>query len=259
MSEPLFQIVFRGKLTGGADPTQVRANLMRLFRLDDARVDALLASSKAVIKSGVDKATAQRIQQAFREAGAVVAVVSDAPLMNAKMSALRPQSNTAAVTRPGSAEDGDAPEPEVEPEIVTDINLAILLPPGSRLARAERIEAPVVADSHLSMSEPGVTLVEASKPEPPQFPDSHLSIAELGVTLAEAQKIVAPEIPDSQFSLAESGVVIVPQVRPPAPNIDIAHINLEPLPEPESEDEEEDEELRALRLALLSDLDGDSA
>lgn len=83
MSEPRFQIVFRGKLLAGFDLPQVCSNLAKLFRVDEARIGAMLAQPKWVVKAGLDKAQAQRFQDALREAGMMVAVMNDAPTTGA--------------------------------------------------------------------------------------------------------------------------------------------------------------------------------
>ena len=77
MAEPTFQIVFRGKILGGFDRAQVRANLAQMFRSEPARIDALLDAPKTVLKSGLTRDAANRYQEALRAAGIMVAVIGE--------------------------------------------------------------------------------------------------------------------------------------------------------------------------------------
>jgi len=66
----VFEVVFQGKVTAGSDIQQVRQNLGRMFKADDAKLNALFSGKTVVIKSGLDKATADKYLAALNKAGA---------------------------------------------------------------------------------------------------------------------------------------------------------------------------------------------
>jgi len=70
-----FDIVFRGKLAAGFEEATVRANLARLFKRDEAQIAPLFSGSRAILKRGVDGATADKYRETLRNAGAIVAVI----------------------------------------------------------------------------------------------------------------------------------------------------------------------------------------
>lgn len=70
----LFRILFRGELAAGADLTTVKANLQQLTKFDTERIEQLFSQPETVLKSGLDRATAERYQTAIQATGAICAV-----------------------------------------------------------------------------------------------------------------------------------------------------------------------------------------
>jgi hypothetical protein len=64
-------VVFRGAVAGGFEAGRVKAALMSAFRLDDRKADALFSGRPVSVKSGVNRETALRYQEAFLKAGAL--------------------------------------------------------------------------------------------------------------------------------------------------------------------------------------------
>lgn len=71
MAEPRFDIQFQGKLVAGAVPESVQANLMRLFKIDEARAAAMLSGKPVILKKDADQATAMKFRAALKQAGAL--------------------------------------------------------------------------------------------------------------------------------------------------------------------------------------------
>ncbi len=174
MSEQLFQIIFRGKLLSGFTLDQARANLALLFRTDEARIGAMLAQPKWVIKSGVSKEMAQKIQEAMRNAGLMVAVMADE------------SSGTIAST---VANVSAAPP--------TVASAPIAAPVASAAPVAPVIAAPPIQ-------------VSAEKIAPPTPVNAVIDTPSADAPLAVKPKVAAFEPDLSSFSLAEVGAIIDP-------------------------------------------------
>jgi len=71
-----YAIAFSGELVAGFDGQQVRANLCQLFKADSARIEALFAAGRAVIKKGLDLQSAEKYRAALARAGALVEVIN---------------------------------------------------------------------------------------------------------------------------------------------------------------------------------------
>lgn len=93
-----YQVLFEGRLTGERPLDEVKRNLAALFKMKAEQVDALFTGKPVVIKRDIDQATALKYQAAFKKAGAVCAVISDAPPENTAQRA-KPQ----AASRPATA------------------------------------------------------------------------------------------------------------------------------------------------------------
>lgn len=208
MSEPTFQIVFRGKILAGFDREQVRANLSRLFKIEPARVDAMLDAPKIVLKTGLGKDAASRYQEALRQAGIMVAVVGEAAPTAAAATVAAPTAT--ATTRE------IAPVPERGSDA-----------PGSSPAEAPR-ELPT---SGLTLAEPGVQLLPPQERKKVEFDTSGLSLAQPGVILVEKRPVVAPDFDLSDMTLGSADEPIVPQHKPKPAAIDISALSLAERPQ----------------------------
>ncbi len=74
MTEQRYTIIFEGKIQEGRSPEEVRQNLADLFKLNEEKA-ARLFEGETVIKKDADRETAARYQKAFRQAGALCAVI----------------------------------------------------------------------------------------------------------------------------------------------------------------------------------------
>jgi hypothetical protein len=209
MSEPTFQIVFRGKILGGFDRDQVRANLSRLFKIDAARVDAMLDAPKTVLKTGLVKDAAGRYQEALRQAGIMVAVIGEA-------------NPTSATPDPGSAPSSLSTTREIVPVPQAAGVPGSSLPPGP---------ASATPTSGLTLAEPGVQLLPPQSRPKAEIDTSSLTLAQPGVILVEKRQVVAPQYDISNMTLGNADEPIIPQHKPEPAAIDTSALSLAEQPQ----------------------------
>ena len=218
MSEQLFQIIFRGKLLSGFTLEQARANLAQLFRTDEARIGAMLAQPKWVIKSAVGKETAQKIQEAMRNAGLMVAVMADesaaaVPNVAAVPSAAAIPSAAAAPSAvPAVAAQPQAANVKITP--ITPVNAAIDIPSADApLAVKPKVAAFEPDLSNFSLAELGA-IIDPSGPKKAErsFALEQFSLANAGAQLIEKRPVAAKAIDTSGLSLVASDIPKEPKL-----------------------------------------------
>lgn len=75
MTENRFQVAFEGRIAPGAELSEVKSQLARLFKTDPAKVEPLFSGTRVVIRRNLDEATALKYVQAMKLAGALAEVV----------------------------------------------------------------------------------------------------------------------------------------------------------------------------------------
>lgn len=237
MSDASFQIVFRGKILTGFDRDTVRRNLMALFKADAARIDAMLDSPKLVLKSGVSKDVAARYQEALRQAGIMVAVVSEAPPPVAPVQAAAPLPVAAAappVAAPSSPAVASVPATPIVPTSVSSAPAsAVGAVAVSALSLADggfempaKPHAPEIDTSALSLAEAGERILPAQPKSERHFDLSGLSLAAEGAVLDTSGPIPAPQFDLSELSVAEAGGALDPTPPPPPLRVDTSGLSL---------------------------------
>ncbi|MDZ7685408.1 MAG: NINE protein [Gammaproteobacteria bacterium] len=73
-TDALYTVSFAGECLPDRTETEVRANLARVLKLDDERIDRLFSGKTVVIKRNVDETGARRFQAAFERSGALCTV-----------------------------------------------------------------------------------------------------------------------------------------------------------------------------------------
>jgi hypothetical protein len=225
MSEPTYQIVFRGKILSGHTRDEVRSRLAALFRTEPARIDALLDAPKTILKTGLSKDAALRYQEALRQAGIMVAAVAEsvpvAPVV-------------AAPARPPST-----PPTAASPSVPTSQGVPAAIGTDPAVAAS--------AGDGLTLAAPGERIV--SEPAPPRraFDLSRLSLAEPGAVLSSHAPARPPPLTIDHLSLAADEGPIDPTPRPPPRDIDTSALSLSARP-PETE-----KPLTTLQKLLASD------
>lgn len=222
MADAGFDIYFRGEILPGQEEALVQKKIAALFKADAKKLAQLFSGKLNVIKKGVDKATAVKYQQAFKNAGAK-AVITQA----------KPAQPVSADPKPSqsSVETGQTP---VAPSPVAQQQSQEwgVLPAGSDLLKPnERNNQPDVEvdTSAIKMVSPFMEPEIAEKPVPPAPDTSHISVAEAGADMnPDRPAAVADlELDLSELSVAEPGAQLKDKedkAEPPAP--DTSHINL---------------------------------
>lgn len=215
MSDQLFQIIFRGKLLSGYTLEQARANLAQLFRTDEARIGAMLAQPKWVIKAGVNKETAQKIQEAMRNAGLMVAVMVD--------------ESGAASTAPAAPIATAAPSPAAAPNPASAFNAAPAPVIAATPVQAAAAKIAPISPVNAVIDTPSDAAPLAVKPKVAAFePDlSTFSLAEVGAVIDPSGPKKAERSFDlQQFSLANPGVQLIDKKPVAAKPIDTSGLSL---------------------------------
>ena len=212
MSDPLFQIIFRGKLLSGFTLEQARANLAQLFRVDETRIGTLLAQPKWVIKAGVSKEMAQKIQEAMRNAGLMVAVMVDEAASAALVPVATAPAVAAPVVAPVAAQPAQAATVKMAP--VAPINAVIDTPSADApLAVKPKVAAFEPDLSSFSLAAVGA-IIDSSGPKKAErsFALEQFSLASPGVQLIEKKPVAAKPINTSGLSLVAAEIPKEPKL-----------------------------------------------
>lgn len=209
MTEPSYQIVFRGKILSGYTREQVRSNLAQLFRTDPTRIDTLLDAPKTVLKAGISKDAATRYQEALRQAGIMVAMMAEAPAAADAVSASSP-----------------VPGPPPQAPTVT----ASTPPPATAAS-----QPPAVAASGLTLAAVGERILPPQAKTAAQIDTSGLSLAPAVGPLVEARAVAAPQFDLSGISIATDAGPIDRTPKAPPRQIDTSALTLDAPPPPKPE------------------------
>lgn len=210
MSDPMYDIYFRGEMLPGSDEARVKAAIAKIFKADAAKLAILFSGKVNTIKKGVDKATAAKYQQAFKHAGAKAVITL------AKTVAVKTQ------------------QPEQPSQAQKNITVSDwdVLPSGSDLLKPdERQQVPEVnIDTRaIKVVSPFAEIETVEKSVPPAPDTAHISVADVGEDMnpGRAAPVADLELDLSSFSMAETGADLVEKKEKPAPSVpDTHHIKL---------------------------------
>jgi len=193
MSEELFEVAFSGKIIEGADIEQVKAKVAAMFKADAAKLEHLFSGKRVVIKKNIDQATANKYQQALKNAGAQCEVKSlstaseSVPATAPEPEAVQPATATpaAAVARSHDIDSNAPAAPKTDPLGITASDIsdlsASMLPVGSDMQdEVKEVAEPDLDLNGLDLAPPGSDLGEMKKGDAPPPPDTS------GMTLADS-------------------------------------------------------------------------
>lgn len=208
MSEPRFDIYFRGECLQNFQAEQVKHVFCQIFKAPAEKINPLFSGKPVALKKALDKATAIKFKQAFEKAGAKVYVqLSQA---NSQVNSIQ-----TAPARPSVA------------------SMFELLPPGSDVLSHSEKSAPVITKidiAHLSTQTDYQRLSPISEAAP-EAPDvSYITVAEAGADLLagyKTAKVPTMVLDLSAIELAEVGADMNPAKKPTSPAApDVSHITL---------------------------------
>lgn len=198
MSDELFEVAFSGQVSDTADSDNVKARVGKMFHADAAKIDQLFSGKRVVIKKNIDRATAEKYQNALSKAGAIVEVklmatlssvdIPVTPAFTASADTEQPNEQATPVaiqTTPVSAKEADALiPPQIDPLGITGDQIpdlaATIAPVGSTLHdQSTEVVAPTYDLSGLDVAPVGSQLGASKKDADPPPPDtSGLSMAD---------------------------------------------------------------------------------
>lgn len=211
----LFDLVFRGDILPGHTLPEVKQRMMQLFRIDEARINALFTAGAVPLKRDLTRADAEKYQQAIHRIGADVRL-APAGTVQQRQRPVRPDSAPAAApkapslaqrlatmdTPPASASaalfntrepgSGGAAIPAPVRPVAPPIRPASGLP----LVDVEEIEGdliPAAGSGSLTLAPPGTEVLQASERrvwQPAAIDTSALSVREVGVDLLDMSERV---------------------------------------------------------------------
>ena len=183
MSQELYEIAFSGQIAADADLQQVKANIAKMFKADEAKIAQLFSGSRVVIKKNIDLQTAEKYQVAMNNAGAICELVNltaaVTPVVQSKVEpdVSQPSVATSAPAKTAPVDHTVPPAPltiplNVSVDQIADLQAA-LAPVGSDMQEIREKDAPPPPDTTgLSMAPPGIDLVEHQEKKPAPLPDT---------------------------------------------------------------------------------------
>ena len=255
MSEPKFNVVFKGEIVPGANAATVRDNVAKLFKANEKVMERLFSGDPIAIKKDVDRAGAMKYRALMKQAGALcysLDVNVDISKAGSNPALVKPASTPLPTAQQVTAAGNDRLGAHQQ-TIETNWSLA---PAGSILIKPREFESIPIPDiSGITLADPGVDIIE--NPEVLVFeplPDvSKIGLAPVGADVADpkhVEKVVLPDVsgiglapvgadvadpvkrnfpkpPDvSGFDLAPAGVdLIKPSPKPEPPKVDISHLS----------------------------------
>lgn len=230
--ENLYDVIFNGQIVSGESIDQVKENLARLFKANEATIEKLFSSKNIAIKKSITEQKANTYLQAMQNAGALakLRLVENIELINLAPPPPINYYEEEEYAPPPPAEVTNAADPlgikpasqwkldalgsrMSKPKRVSKKPLPMtehldLAPPMSDVGQAKHSVEAVTPDiSQLNMAETGAQLSDSTQKSPPPAPDvSHLDIAAVGENMGQATVDKELQNPDiSQYELAETG------------------------------------------------------
>jgi hypothetical protein len=218
LSNPLFDIVFRGDIVFGQNLAEVKLRLQRLFKADAAKVDGLFCGRPVPLKRNLEQAAAEKYRAVLQQAGIEVQLRPAVAAPQAQSSGADPQSSGTDPQGSGTYQKTATPaavaDPRPSPAPAVASGKLTLAPAGGELLKpSERLRPPAVSVdiSGISLRPEGGNLLDSEEiPHPVaavvQVPD--FGVAEPGANLVgddERQGLPLLEIDVSDWDLAEVG------------------------------------------------------
>jgi len=231
-----FNLVFRGQLAKGVDSGVAKKNIAQLFKISDAKVEAMFSGKAIVLKRGLTADAANKYRVAIKKAGALVEVEQERPPeTRGRAVFVASTENGSSVISGMGAIPGTETNVEKQKEESDGETGLSLAPIGTEVLTAkERPVQPVakIDTSNLSLRPPGESLLDASEykvAEPAHQISSSLELAPSGTDVLKPQERrpeVVVDVDISGLKIDESGAKLSPQPKTPPPPPDISGIAL---------------------------------
>jgi len=218
MADPKYDIYFRGEILAGADEANAKATVAKIFKADAAKLAVLFSGKVNSIKKAVDKTTAAKYQQAFKQAGAKLVIT----LAKEEQVSI-PVNSSKATTQPSIVNKQESMNSEGNWDV---------LPTGSDLLKPDERRNIPDADidtSGIKVVSPFAEVEVVEKVVPPAPNTSHITVADVGEDMnpERAAPVADLELDLSSFTVAEPGAELTDKKEKSAPLApDTSHIKL---------------------------------
>ena len=183
MIEGKFDVVFRGQVVKNIELTQVKNNLVKLFKSSPEAVERLFGGKEVTIRKGLDYASAMKYQSALKAAGALALIKELNDQTEKEAQVKTGQSSSVTQSKPEvkvqaaekvsstSATVASIPEEPVNPE---EVSIAAV---GAQILPPKVYQQREVDTSEYSLAEAGERILPEKAPEEfPQPSIDHLSL-----------------------------------------------------------------------------------
>jgi len=175
MADKLFNIVFNGEFVKGVNESAVKANVGKLFGVDEKQLAVIFSGKRVVLKKQIASGVAIKYRGKLKQAGIVTAIEPVSP--EAVASDAGAPETSAAGSNTESNVDNTAPPPSVE---VANKGVDwVIAPVGVQMSEAvDKNKIPAAPDvSHISVAPVGSDILTEKKQVVPVEVDiSNLSI-----------------------------------------------------------------------------------
>ncbi len=249
--EERYNIYFAGQVMDGFDVHDVRDKLAKVFNADQTTLDKLFSGKRQLIKRECDKATALKYKNALERAGAIPLIqrakappgAAEQASPGAMTAAEKIAALAAAPDEIGYRSAAPAPAPtSAQQQPAADTSGIALAPAGTEVLRAEERAEPIVREvdtSRLTVDATAERLSEKAPPAPPAPDTRHLSMAEVGDTIPNLPSSDIPLSPNLDgLALSAEGTDFSDCARPapPAPTLDLSHLDTLPPGDPTADE-----------------------
>lgn len=192
MADQLYELIFSGELVSNIEPSQVQANVAKLFKASPTQIAHLFSGKRVVLKNALPISTGKKYLAALKKAGALCQLVD---MQTGRPYGEQPQAG-ATQPQPTPPKAVEQPLPTSQPQTTAKATLE----PGSehRVGGRPELDAPGWEVA------PSGSKIQDDQPTPP-----------------------LPEPDTDYLSLApQKGNIVEPDSTPPPPAPDTSHLNL---------------------------------
>jgi hypothetical protein len=219
MSEPLFDIIFRGDIVLGRNIADVKSELGKLFKVDAAKVERLFSGVAKPLKRGLNQAQAEKYKHILMKAGALIEIK---PVETAQVAKPEAPAKKIPLAERLAAQEAAAESADTTPASSHEDLSAPLSGP------AQTLDLAPVGESLLRDS-------ERAEPEALELEIPLVSIRESGEDLLDASErteFVPLELDLSALLLADAGEDLIAEserIKPEVTNVEIGEMDLAPV------------------------------
>lgn len=250
MTDKPYIVVFRGDIVIGKALPEVKQNLKRIFKVDDARIDSLFTGKPVPLKTNLSLQDAEKYQTILQQAGIVVSLEqaqekTQEKTRNDKTASLK-SDKTKKINKPSPAQD-EQPAAVVQKKenTLSDAGEWQLAPVGSLLQDKKKQQAKIITINvdHLALMPQEGNLLKDNERRPTPRPTINVEVLNWELTPygeallkeAEKKKVVPMNVDIASLSLAknEGNLIKESEKKQFKPiDIDTSHLALVPEEQP---------------------------